>query len=130
MHDAPLGDDVYGEDPTVNRLQQVVAERFGFEAALFLPTGTQSNLIALMTHCQRGDEATRSVSRAPPTCRYSPSPTPSSAGGRVSFHATGRAQPASKSVHHSEPTASFPGAFHTVWRIHTPRGSLGWHALM
>ena len=56
MHDAPLGDDVYGEDPTVNRLQQVVAERFGFEAALFLPTGTQSNLIALMTHCQRGDE--------------------------------------------------------------------------
>ena len=56
MHDAPLGDDVYGEDPTVNRLQQMVAERFGFEAALFLPTGTQSNLIALMTHCQRGDE--------------------------------------------------------------------------
>jgi len=56
MAEAPVGDDVYGEDPTVNRLQEVVAEMLGFEAALWLPTGTQSNLAALMAHCQRGDE--------------------------------------------------------------------------
>jgi threonine aldolase len=56
MMDAPLGDDVFGDDPTVNRLQAVLAERLGYEAALFCPTGTQSNLVALMTHCQRGDE--------------------------------------------------------------------------
>ena len=56
MHDAELGDDVFGDDPTVNRLQARAAELFGFEAALLFPTGTQSNLAALMTHCQRGDE--------------------------------------------------------------------------
>lgn len=56
MANAEVGDDVYGDDPTVNRLQEVVAERLGKEAALFLPTGTQSNLVALLTHCQRGDE--------------------------------------------------------------------------
>ncbi|MDC8773262.1 low-specificity L-threonine aldolase [Roseateles albus] len=56
MAAAPLGDDVFGDDPSVNALQQAVAERLGFEAALFMPTGTQSNLCALMTHCQRGDE--------------------------------------------------------------------------
>lgn len=57
MHDAPLGDDVFGDDPSVNLLQQSAAEMLGFEAALFAPSGTQTNLIALMTHCQRGDEA-------------------------------------------------------------------------
>lgn len=56
MADAEVGDDVYGDDPTVNRLQAVMAERFGFEAGLFFPTGTQSNLAALMAHCGRGDE--------------------------------------------------------------------------
>lgn len=56
MAAAEVGDDVYGEDPTVNRLQQVLAERAGKEAALFLPSGTQSNLAALMAHCERGDE--------------------------------------------------------------------------
>ena len=56
MHDAEVGDDVYGDDPTVNRLEAVAAERLGHEAALFLPTGTQSNLVALLTHCGRGDE--------------------------------------------------------------------------
>jgi threonine aldolase len=56
MAEAEVGDDVFGDDPTVNRLQAVLAERLGFEAALFLPTATQSNLAALMTHCQRGDE--------------------------------------------------------------------------
>lgn len=53
---AEVGDDVYGEDPTVNALQQRLAGEMGFEAALYLPTGTQSNLCALMAHCQRGDE--------------------------------------------------------------------------
>lgn len=56
MARAPVGDDVYGDDPTVNRLQASVAERFGFESALFFATGTQSNLAALMCHCGRGDE--------------------------------------------------------------------------
>lgn len=56
MADAEVGDDVFGDDPTVNRLQAVLAERLGFEAGLFMPSGTQSNLAALMTHCQRGDE--------------------------------------------------------------------------
>ncbi|MCW5624884.1 MAG: low-specificity L-threonine aldolase [Burkholderiales bacterium] len=56
MAAAEVGDDVYGEDPTVNRLEQVVAERLGKEAAVFAATGTQSNLIGLMAHCQRGDE--------------------------------------------------------------------------
>jgi threonine aldolase len=56
MAAAPVGDDVYGDDPTVNELQRVVAERFGFESALFFPSGTQSNLAALMAHCGRGDE--------------------------------------------------------------------------
>jgi threonine aldolase len=56
MASAAVGDDVYGDDPTVNRLQAMTAEMFGFEAALFAPTGTQSNLIGLMAHCGRGDE--------------------------------------------------------------------------
>src|SRR5881394_2884478 len=56
MMEAELGDDVYGDDPTVNRLQERAAEIFGFEAALLFPSGTQSNLAALMSHCQRGDE--------------------------------------------------------------------------
>jgi threonine aldolase len=56
MAAAEVGDDVFGDDPTVNRLQATLAERLGFEAGLFVPSGTQSNLLALMTHCQRGDE--------------------------------------------------------------------------
>ncbi len=56
MHEAELGDDVFGDDPTVNRLQARAAEIFGFEDALLFPSGTQSNLAALMSHCQRGDE--------------------------------------------------------------------------
>lgn len=56
MAAAEVGDDVYGEDPTVNRLQRVCAERLGLEAGLFVPSGTQSNLTALLTHCKRGDE--------------------------------------------------------------------------
>jgi threonine aldolase len=56
MFAAPLGDDVFGDDPSVNALQERIAALLGKEAALFMPTGTQSNLAALMAHCQRGDE--------------------------------------------------------------------------
>jgi threonine aldolase len=56
MAAAQVGDDVYGEDPTAARLQARLADNLGFEAGLFVPSGTQSNLIALMCHCRRGDE--------------------------------------------------------------------------
>lgn len=56
MAKAPVGDDVYGDDPSVNDLEQWAAERHGFEAALFTTSGTQANLLGLMAHCQRGDE--------------------------------------------------------------------------
>lgn len=56
MAAAPLGDDVFGDDPSVNALQEKIASLLGFEAALFVPTGTQSNLCGLLAHCQRGDE--------------------------------------------------------------------------
>ena len=56
MMAAELGDDVYGEDPTVNRLETWLANELGFAAALFVPTGTMSNLLGLMAHCERGDE--------------------------------------------------------------------------
>jgi threonine aldolase len=56
MDAADLGDDVFGDDPTVNALQARIAAMLGKEAALFVPTGTQSNLCGLMAHCQRGDE--------------------------------------------------------------------------
>jgi threonine aldolase len=56
MARAELGDDVFGDDPTVNALQAAIAARLGKEAALFVPTGTMSNLCGLMAHCQRGDE--------------------------------------------------------------------------
>ncbi len=53
---ADLGDDVYGDDPSVNRLEEMAAEMLGFEAALFTASGTQANLVAIMSHCGRGDE--------------------------------------------------------------------------
>ena len=56
MAAAPLGDDVFGDDPSVNALQDKIASLLGFEAALFVPTGTQSNLCGVLSHCQRGDE--------------------------------------------------------------------------
>ncbi|MEQ4452923.1 low-specificity L-threonine aldolase [Kosakonia sp. YIM B13605] len=56
MMAAPVGDDVYGDDPTVNELQRYAAKLSGKEAALFLPTGTQANLVALLSHCERGEE--------------------------------------------------------------------------
>ncbi len=57
MAQAELGDDVFGEDPTVNRLQELAAERMGMEAALFVPSGTMANLVSALTHCGRGEEA-------------------------------------------------------------------------
>lgn len=56
MAQAQVGDDVYGEDPSVNALQDRIARDLGFEAALWCPTGTQANLVALLAHCARGDE--------------------------------------------------------------------------
>ena len=56
MATAPVGDDVYGEDPTVTRLEAMVAELAGKEAAVFVPSGTMGNLIAVLSHCGRGDE--------------------------------------------------------------------------
>ena len=57
MAEAELGDDVYGEDPTINRLQELAAAKLGKEAALFVPSGTMGNLASILAHCQRGDEA-------------------------------------------------------------------------
>lgn len=56
MINAEVGDDVWGEDPTVIQLESTLAARAGMEAGLFMPSGTQSNLVALLTHCGRGDE--------------------------------------------------------------------------
>lgn len=56
MASASVGDDVYGEDPTVSELESLAAEKLGFKAGLYCTSGTQTNLIALLTHCQRGDE--------------------------------------------------------------------------
>ena len=56
MATAAVGDDVYGEDPTVNRLQEMAAERMGMEAGLFVPSGTMGNLLSVLTVCNRGDE--------------------------------------------------------------------------
>jgi threonine aldolase len=55
--EAPVGDDVFGEDPSVRRLEAMAAERTGKEAGLYVASGTMSNLVAIMTHCARGDEA-------------------------------------------------------------------------
>jgi threonine aldolase len=56
MLEAPLGDDVYGEDPTINRLEAMAAERFGKEAGLFVTSGSMGNLASILAHCGRGDE--------------------------------------------------------------------------
>ena len=56
MAQAEVGDDVFNEDPTLHRLQDIAAEKLGMEAALFLPSGTMGNLVSLLTHCGRGDE--------------------------------------------------------------------------
>jgi threonine aldolase len=56
MMQAEVGDDVFAEDPSVNALQDKIADLLGFEAALFMATGTQSNLCGIVAHCERGDE--------------------------------------------------------------------------
>ena len=56
MFHAPIGDDVYGEDPSINELQDYAADLFGKEAGLFVPSGTMANLISVLSHCDRGDE--------------------------------------------------------------------------
>ncbi len=56
MANAEVGDDVYGDDPTVNRLQEMAADMLGKQAALFVPSGTMGNLAGILAHCQRGDE--------------------------------------------------------------------------
>ena len=56
MSEAKVGDDVFGEDPTVNLLEEMVAKRLGKEAALFVASGTMANMVSQMTHCGRGDE--------------------------------------------------------------------------
>lgn len=68
MAEAPVGDDVFSDDPTVNRLEERAAGLLGKEAAIFAPSGTQTNLIALLSHCQRGDEYI--VGQAAHTYRY------------------------------------------------------------
>lgn len=56
MYNSPVGDDVYGDDPSVNQLEAYACKRFNFDAALYCSSGTQANLLALMAHCERGDE--------------------------------------------------------------------------
>ena len=56
MSEAEVGDDVFSEDPTVNQLEKIAAERMGKEAAIFVPSGTMGNLISILSHCERGDE--------------------------------------------------------------------------
>ena len=56
MAEAEVGDDVFSEDPTVNRLEKIAAGRMGKEAAVFVPSGTMGNLISMLSHCNRGDE--------------------------------------------------------------------------
>jgi threonine aldolase len=57
MYRAEVGDDVFGDDPTVNRLEEMAAERLGKEAGLFVASGTMGNLVSFLAHCGRGDEA-------------------------------------------------------------------------
>ena len=94
MQAAPLGDDVFGDDPTVNALQERIAAITGKEAALFMPTGTQSNLCGILAHCGRGDEYL--VGQLAHTYRYEgggaavfgsvqPQPLAQDAGGRMAL---------------------------------------------
>ncbi|HET7655839.1 MAG TPA: low-specificity L-threonine aldolase [Luteimonas sp.] len=100
MAAAEVGDDVYGDDPTVNALQDRLAGELGFEAGLFLPSGTQSNLVALMSHCARGDEYI--VGMDAHTYKYEgggaavlgsiqPQPIPQAADGTLPLDAVARA---------------------------------------
>jgi threonine aldolase len=96
MASAAVGDDVYGDDPSVNELQGQAAQRLGFAQALFVPSGTMSNLLALMSHCQRGDEVI--CGQSAHTYRYEaggmavlgslqPQPLPNAADGTIALAA-------------------------------------------
>ncbi|MES2603405.1 MAG: low-specificity L-threonine aldolase [Pseudomonadota bacterium] len=96
MAQAPVGDDVWGDDPTVKQLEALAAQMLGKEAALFVSSGTQSNLIALLSHCQRGDEYL--VGQEAHTYKYEgggaavlgsiqPQPLPVSADGTIALDA-------------------------------------------
>lgn len=62
MAEAAVGDDVYGEDPTINRLQETAAKILGKEAGLFIPSGTMGNLTGILSQCTRGDEVILGIS--------------------------------------------------------------------
>ena len=115
MAAAPVGDDVFGDDPSVNALEAEVADLLGFESGLFVPSGTQSNLIGIMAHCARGDEYI--VGQKAHTYRYE-------AGG-----AAGPRQRAACSRSTMPPTATIPVADIEAaikarrcpfWRPHAP----------
>ena len=63
MAEADVGDDVFSEDPTINRLEKIALEKTGKDAAVFIPSGTMGNLISILSHCARGDDCA-AVSRA------------------------------------------------------------------
>ena len=116
MMAAPVGDDVMGDDPSVNRLQAAVAERAGKEAGLFFPSGTQSNLAALMAHCERGDEYlvgqlahTYRYEAAARRCWAASSPSPSSMPRMARCRSSGWQRPSS------------PGR--SALRAHAPAGA-------
>ena len=91
MAAAPVGDDVFGDDPSVNALEEEVAELLGFEAALFVPSGTQSNLIGVMTHCARGDEVILGQDRITTATRRAAAPcSAASSRSRSTTPPTGR----------------------------------------
>jgi threonine aldolase len=100
MAAAPVGDDVFGDDPSVNALQEEVAALLGFEAALFVPSGTQSNLIGVMTHCGRGDEVI--LGQEAHTYRYE-------AGGGAALGSV-QPQPLDNAADGTLPVASIEGA--------------------
>ena len=84
MAKAEVGDDVYGEDPTIVALEALAADMLGKEAAVYVPSGTMGNLISVLSHCQRGDEmilGTRHIS----SCTRQPAPRPSAASSRAPF---------------------------------------------
>ena len=82
MAEAEVGDDVEGEDPTVNRLEEMAAEMLGKEASVFVASGTMGNLVAMLTHCQRGDE----IILGDKTHTYRAEAGGASALGGISYH--------------------------------------------
>ena len=118
---APVGDDVFGDDPTINALQARLAGELGFEAGLFVASGTQSNLIALMAHCERGDEYL--VGSEAHTYKYEgggaavlgsiqPQPIPQAADGTLPLDAGGERRSSRRATRTSPARA--------CWRWKTP----------